>query len=174
MSKKNAKTGSKNQKAQKRTKQPAVVANPEATEPTAKPMAKATRPPHSLVPDSRVPPVGTLIQKLDRNGAVRCECSIDTEGIHYRGVLYRSLSAAAMAAAKDLGLANKTQNGFTFWGLSKPSRKSGDPLAGLNKAWERYRAHAEALTKAAERPEGLLPALDRHSKAMEALLGSVA
>ena len=58
--------------------------------------------------------------------------------------------------------------------LTKPSRKTGDPLGNLNRAWERYRAQAEGLTKAAEKPEGLIPALGQHSKAIESLLGSVA
>jgi hypothetical protein len=66
------------------------------------------------------------------------------------------------------------QNGFNFWAITKPTRKSGDPLGSLNRAWERYRAQAEGLTKSAEKPAGLLPALDQHSKAIEALLGSVA
>jgi hypothetical protein len=125
-------------------------------------------------PDARLPPPGTLLQKRDRHGAVRCECTVEEGGIRYGDQLYRSLSGAAMAAAKDLGLANKTQNGFAFWQITKPSRKSGDPLVTLNRAWERYLVHAQGLTKAAEKPEGLLPALDQHSKAMEALLGSVA
>jgi len=82
---------------------------PTAPEPLAAASAPAT-------PDARLPPPGTLLQKLDRHGAVRCECSVQEDGIHYAGQIYRSISAAAMAAAKDLGLANKTQNGFTFWG----------------------------------------------------------
>jgi hypothetical protein len=126
------------------------------------------------VPDARLPPPGTLLQKLDRRGAVRCECTIGEDGIHYAGQIYRSLSGAAMAAAKDLGLANKTQNGFAFWQITRPNRKSGDPLGSLNRAWERYLSQAQGLTKAAEKPEGLIPALDQHSKAMGALLGSVA
>ena len=142
-----------------------------AKEATAAPLAAASAP---AVPDARLPPPGTVLKKLDRHGAVRCECTIGEDGIHYAGQTYRSLSGAAMAAAKDLGLANKTQNGFTFWGITKPSRNNGDPLGSLNRAWERYRAQAEGLTKATEKPEGLLPALDQHSKAMEALLGSVA
>jgi hypothetical protein len=67
-------------------------------------------------PDPRMPPSGTVLQKLDRHGTVRCECTIEEGGFRYAGELYRSLSAAAMAAAKDLGLANKTQNGWSYWG----------------------------------------------------------
>jgi hypothetical protein len=128
----------------------------------------------SATPDPRLPPPGTILRKLDRHRSVRCECTIEEGGIRYAGTLCRSISAAAMAAAKDLGLSNKTQNGFTFWGITKPSRKPGDALGSLNRAWERYRSQAEGLTRAAEKPEGLLTAIDHHSKAMEALLGSVA
>ena len=147
---------------------------PAKAEAIAPEVAASAAPATPAAPDSRLPPPGTLLQKLDRHGAVRCECTVGEDGIHYAGQTYRSLSGAAMAAAKDLGLANKTQNGYAFWGITKPSRKSGDPLGNLNRAWERYRAQAEGLTKATEKPEGLIPALDQHSKAMEALLGSVA
>ncbi|MEO7729618.1 MAG: hypothetical protein ABIY55_01495, partial [Kofleriaceae bacterium] len=70
--------------------------------------------------EQRLPPPGTVIEKKDRYGNVRCKCTVEATGIRYNRQEYRSLSAAAMAAAKDLGLKNKTQNGFTFWGLSKP------------------------------------------------------
>jgi len=89
----------------------------------AAPAKEATTAPESVAaasapatPDARLPPPGTLLQKLDRHGAVRCECTIGEDGIQYAGQTYRSLSGAAMAAAKDLGLANKTQNGYAFWG----------------------------------------------------------
>lgn len=98
-------------------------------------------------PESRMPAPGTLIQKRDRHGTVRCECTVEEGGIRYGGNLYRSLSAAAMAAAKDLGLTNKTQNGFTFWGLSKPLSRSSDPLGALDRAWERYHNNLAAVVK---------------------------
>jgi hypothetical protein len=44
-------------------------------------------------------------------------------------------------------LTNKTQNGFVFWGLSKPPRKAGDPLVALERAWERYQGQVLALLK---------------------------
>gem|GEM_PF-2678366 len=59
-------------------------------------------------PDPRLPESGTVLQKRDRHGAVRCECTIEESGIRYAGKVYRSLSSAAMAAAKDLALNNKT------------------------------------------------------------------
>jgi len=162
MSKKSEKKAAKRSTARKSARIPTVSGEPEVA---------ASAP---VTPDARLPPPGTVLKKVDRHGAVRCECSIEEGGIRYAGTLYRSISAAAMAAAKDLGLANRTQNGFSFFGLTKPSRPPKDPLQALERVWERYQAQAEGLTKAAEKPEGLLPALDRHSKAMEALLGSVA
>ena len=89
-------------------------------------------------PDPRMPAVGTKIQKLDRRGDVRCECTVKKDGILYAGKTYKSLSAAAVAAAKVLKLGGKTQNGYTFWGLSKPPRNSADVLEALGRAWERY------------------------------------
>jgi Protein of unknown function (DUF2924) len=65
-------------------------------------------------PDARLPAPGTVLQKRDRHGAVRCECTVEEGGFRYAGEVYRSLSAAAMAAAKGLGLQNKTQNGWAF------------------------------------------------------------
>jgi len=54
-----------------------------------------------------------------------------------------------MATAKDLGLNNKTQNGFTFWGLNKPPHRPSDPLVALARAWKRYYGNVEALVKEA-------------------------
>ena len=50
------------------------------------------------------------------------------------------------AATKDLGLANKTQNGFTFWGITKPSRKTRDPLESLNRSVARALGHEHVST----------------------------
>lgn len=63
-------------------------------------------------PYPRLPAAGTVLQKRDGHGAVRCECTIEEGVIRYAGNVYRSLSAAAMAAAKDPGLNNKTQNSW--------------------------------------------------------------
>lgn len=145
------------------------VAAPANAEPTT-PTAPAT-------PDPRLPAVGTLLQKRDRHGAVRCECSIEEGGIRYAGKVYRSLSAAAMAAAKDLGLGNKTQNGFTFWGLSKPPRRPSDPLVALDHAWERYHGNVEALVNEGVTDENrakVLAAIRKHVDAIESLRQKVA
>jgi hypothetical protein len=58
---------------------------------------------------------------------------------------YSWLSGAAMAAAKDLGLKNQTQNGFIFWGQVKPPRPASDPVQALEREWERYRGRVEAI-----------------------------
>jgi hypothetical protein len=109
-------------------------------------VARPTKAP-SVAPDPRLPAVGTTIEKRDRHGDVRCKCTVEEGGIRYEGKVYASLSGAAMAAAKDLGLKNKTQNGYIFWGLSKPPRPASDPIQGLERAWERYRDRVEALVK---------------------------
>ena len=87
--------------------------------------------------DPRLPPPGTVMKKLDRAGAVRCECEVTDSGFIYKGTEFRSLSAAAMAAAKDLGVAG-AQNGFIFWSLAKPAPRVTDPIEALQAAWVRY------------------------------------
>jgi hypothetical protein len=125
---------------------------------------------------SRLPPVGTVIRKVDRHGAVRCQCTVVEDGIRYKGRVFRSLSGAAMAAAQDLGLENKTQNGFTFWGLTKPSRKLDDPEAALKKASDRYEKLAAAAIKAAtDRNRGQVRGvLEAHENVVQGLLGEAA
>lgn len=128
--------------------------------------------------DSRLPPVGTVLQKRDRHGAVRCECEVAAEGIRYQGELYRSLSAAAVAAARDLGLASKAINGVTWWGLSKPARPAADPLAALERAWSTYASRVESVLKGAkateEGREPVLSALQRHARVLKNLHDEVA
>ena len=115
---------------------------PEGTPPAAQPRER--------VRDPRLPPPGTVIEKRDRQGAVRCKCTVEEDGIRYEGTLYKSLSAAAMAAAKDLGIGGRSQNGYTFWGLSKPPRPAGNPLEALGRAWERYRKRATSAVASAK------------------------
>jgi hypothetical protein len=127
--------------------------------------------------DPRLPAPGTLLQKRDRHGAVRCECTVEEGGIRYAGKAYRSLSSAAMAAAKDLGLNNKTQNGFTFWGLSKPPRAPRDPLAALERAWERCHGNVTALVKEGvtdEKRAKVLTTIKKHVQTIESLREKVA
>jgi hypothetical protein len=147
-----------------------AAVHPIATAPEGVPQAPRER-------DPRLPPAGTVLQKRDRQGNVRCECSVEEGGIRYNGTIYRSLSAAAMAAAKDLGLTNRTANGFTFWGLSKPPRPPADALAALERAGERYRGSAEVLVKDGvtnENRSKVLAALTKHAEVIEALREKVA
>ena len=128
-------------------------------------------------PDPRLPPPGTVLQKKDRHGAVRCECTVEEGGIRYAGKVYRSLSSAAMAAAKDLGLTNKTQNGWIFWGLTKPPRRPSDPLVALDRAWERYHGNVEALVKEGVTDENrskVVAAIRKHAQVIESLREKVA
>jgi hypothetical protein len=112
------------------------------------------RPPRE--PDPRMPPVGTVIQKKDRTGNVRCECQVVEGGVLYNGTTYKSLSAAALASARDLGLATKTVDGWSWWGLkARPAHATKrNPVESLAKAFQKYRDRAEAIAKSAG-PEDL-------------------
>jgi hypothetical protein len=125
---------------------------------------------------SRIPSVGTVIVKRDRHGAARCQCTVVEGGIRYKGRVFRSLSGAAMAAATDIGLKNKTQNGFTFWGLSKPTRKLADPVAALNTYGKRFIGVASAVTLGAtdHNRAKIRAGLQGHKEQLENLLAQVA
>ncbi len=128
-------------------------------------------------PDPRMPAVGTVIQKRDRHGAVRCECTVEADGIRYKRELYKSLSAAAIAAAKDLGLGDGALNGWTFWGITKPARRESDPLLALDRAWERYRGNVETLVKTGITDDNrtkVAAAIKKHASTIEALREKVA
>jgi hypothetical protein len=113
-----------------------------------------------------------VIEKRDRHGALRCKCTVEEGGTRYARNTYRSLSAAAKAAAKDLGLKNKTQNGFTFWGLSKPPRPPSDPPEALDRAWQRYHGNVSAVVKAGVTDENrtqVAAVIRKHAQAIEGL-----
>jgi hypothetical protein len=170
-----ARVEAKKPAAAKKTAAPESRTPEVETAPAANGTPAAPRAPRT--PDPRLPAPGTVLQKLDRHGIVRCECTIEEGGVRYAGKVYRSLSSAAMAAAKDLGLTNKTQNGFVFWGLSKPPRPARDPLAALERAWERYRGSVEAVVKdgASDETRGqVLAAITKHAESIEALREKVA
>lgn len=167
---------------QKKTKAPGMKASapsskkapvPTKAIPTAISAASAAAP----VPDQRLPAPGTIIQKKDRHGRVRCECTVEKDGIRFKGKTYSSLSAAAVAAAKDLGLAGKAMNGFVFWGLTKPPRPGADPVAALERAWERYRGVAESVAGdgVSDEKRGKVKALiAKHAQALTGLREKVA
>ncbi len=122
--------------------------------------------------DPRLPPVGTTIVKRDRHGVARCECVVDPAGIRYRGVLYRSLSAAASAAAADLAL-KPIQNGFAFWAISKPRSVSRNPLEYARVLAERYRTRLQRLfeqVRSDDERARLRHEVEAHSHALTASL----
>jgi hypothetical protein len=153
-------------------KQAAAPAPAAGAEPKA---AKATKAPRAR--DPRLPAPGTVLQKKDRQGTVRCECTVEAEGIRYQGTLYRSLSAAAMAASKDMGLGGRAQNGFLFWGIIRQPARDKDPVAALERAWERYEARAKAILAAGLSDESkakVLSTVRKHAAALEGLQRQVA
>jgi hypothetical protein len=132
----------------------------EATGTRSAELAAAAR----AVRDPRLPAAGTVLRKVDRHGNVRCECRVDEIGVQYKGTRYRSLSAAAVAAAKDLDIKG-AQNGYIFWGLIRPARSGGqDPLLRLQRSWERYAICARMVlaAAAADQKPGLIAAIERH------------
>jgi hypothetical protein len=103
-----------------------TVAAPKAKAPKAKAKksnarkpAKPARKTPRAVKGKRLPPVGTAIKKLDRDGKVRARCTVVKDGIKYAGKTYNSISSAAMAAMKALGLKSTAVNGYVWWGVGK-------------------------------------------------------
>jgi len=100
--------------------------------------------------DARLPEVGTVIQKRDRKGELRCECKVIEGGIEYKGTTYKSLSAAALAASKDLGLGASTLDGWAWWGLkTRPAVPATKIDLGerLERAFAKYRERLAAVIK---------------------------
>lgn len=124
--------------------------------------------------DPRLPPVGTVIIKRDRQGNERARCTIVDDGVEYGGTSYRSISAAAMAAARDLGLASKTQDGYAFFGLKKgaPRAAKKDAVGSLEKAWERYRDRVAVAAQIADDTERarVREAIHQHATTLLALV----
>ncbi len=139
---------------------------------------KAAKPSAPRAIDPRLPPVGTVLKKVDRHGAPRCEAIVEDGGrIRYNGTVYSSLSAAAMAAAKDLGGGGGSVNGWAFWGIVKVARPQRDPLLALDRAWERYRGNVESLVKTGitdDNRSKVASAIKKHATAIEALRDKVA
>jgi hypothetical protein len=153
--------------AKKPTRSKETATAPDAAAETAK----------ALALDPRLPAVGSTIEKRDRHGAVRCKCTVEEGGIRYAGKAYTSLSGAAMAAAKDLGLKYRAANGYIFWGLIKAPRPASDPTEALERAWERYRERAEALVKngvTEENRSRVAASIGKHAQLIEKLGGSQA
>jgi hypothetical protein len=149
--------------------QPNADDQPNREEPStmAEPAAPAPAEQPTLTSDARMPPVGTVIQKRDRAGAIRCECTIVDGGVEYKDRRYTSLSSAAVAASKDLGLTAKTLDGWAWWGLkvrTAPVNRSG--VAALTRTFEKYRERVSAILQGA--------AADNRAKLEEVLRAQVA
>jgi len=166
----NGKPAPKKAQPKKQTAEPEAASRPEP-----KATTKATKAPRAR--DPRLPEPGTVLQKKDRQGTVRCECTVEADGIRYHGTLYRSLSAAAMAASKDMGLGGRAQNGYLFWGIIKQPARESDPVAALDRAWERYEARAKGILESSladETKATVLSTVRKHAAALEGLQGRVA
>jgi hypothetical protein len=87
-------------------RKPEKAGTTQATPPATSGAPAATKERSAAAPirDARLPAVGTTLVKRDRAGCARCECMIEEGGIRYKGMLHRSLSAAASAAAADIGV----------------------------------------------------------------------
>lgn len=79
---------------------------------------RATRAGGAAVRDPRIPPPGTVIKKVDRHGKVLAEAAVREDGIEYAGVVYKSPSAAGLAASIAIGGTKTAVDGYTFWGLN--------------------------------------------------------
>ena len=136
---------------------------------TKKPRKAAPPAPTPAAPNAALTP-GAVLRKTDRAGKVRCECTVDAAGYRYQGTVHSSLSSAAAAAAKDLGLSGSSFNGYVFWGLSKPSGR--DPLHRVEHLWQRYSNGAAELLKGdgAVKVAGL-ERLKQHAAQIKALVG---
>ena len=169
----NGKSAPKKAPPKKQAAEPQPAASP-ASKPPAKATkaSKPTKPPRPR--DPRLPEPGTILQKRDRQGAVRCECTVEQDGIRYQGTLYRSLSAAAMAASKDMGLSGRAHNGYLFWGLIKQRSREKDPIAALDRAWARYEARAKGILESSladETKAKVLSTVRKHAGTLEGLQG---
>lgn len=123
---------------------------------------------------TRLPTAGTVLKKVDRDGKIRCECTVTKDGVTYKGKHFTSLSGAAVAAAEDLGLSSRSHNGFIFWGLSKPPRAQKDPVERLQTIFERYAQTAKEALAAGKgdehRSKKTRAAVERHAEGLRKLV----
>ena len=156
--------------AKAKAKKPAKAAKPtKAAKPAKAPRAS---PPVDGGTSGRVlPKIGTVIEKRDRSGAVRCKCEVIDGGIRYKGKTYGSLSAAAMAAAGDLGLKAEALNGWVWWGL-QAAQSAKDPVEAVQSVSARFIERAKALLTSANDDDraALVKEVERHAAAVEKLL----
>ncbi|TMA84747.1 MAG: DUF2924 domain-containing protein [Deltaproteobacteria bacterium] len=129
---------------------------------------KATKPQSTPKTGPATLVAGTVLRKLDRKGKTRCECTVEAEGYRYKGTVHGSLSGAAAAAAKDLGLSGTSFNGYVFWGLTKPGRATA--LDRLEHLWNRYSSVALGMLNGVEKATAL-ERVKQHQAQMKAVAG---
>lgn len=128
----------------------------------------------ALRADKRLPAAGTVLRKVARNGR-SAECTIEAAGVRYNGRIYRSLSGAAVAAAKKLRLTSTNLNGFAFWGLGRAKKTEAQLLAELNRSFGRYCTKARGLLELYGHREQSTTAVEQHAVQLGlALLGKAA
>ena len=115
--------------------------------------ARARRKAAHGAPRARPAPAGGRHDDPE-NGSPRrrpLRCAIVEGGVNYNGTTYTSLSGAALAASRDLGLQTKTVDGWSWWGLkdraASPSKKN--VIESLERAFDKYRERADAAVKTA-------------------------
>ncbi len=151
-----------------------------APAPTEPPAVEAQQDASTAAPEDgerRLPPVGTVIEKRDRKGQLRASCKVvEGERVEYAGKV-TSISGAAVAAARDLGLQTKTLNGWTWWdGLDarapRPRKEKApkDHTEGLGKAWGRYAALVRAAI--ADDPKAVASLIGGHCNAHNELVAA--
>jgi hypothetical protein len=70
---------------------------------------------------------------------------VTATGSKHKAAEFRTLSAAAMAAAKDLGVRG-AQNGWLWWGITKQLPRFSNMVEALEAAWKRYHERVKAIT----------------------------
>jgi len=127
--------------------------------------------------DPRLPTVGTVLIKRDRQGNERARCTIVDGGVEYNGTVYKSLSGAGLQASKDLGNKMTTCDGLAFWGLKKVARATTkNAVEALEQTWAPYRDRASAGSKLedAEERAKVQAAIHEHVTALLAFAGDAA
>lgn len=144
---------------------------PSAAPSATRPATKASAPRGT----QRLPPVGTVIVKKDRHGTERARCTVVDGGVEFDGTVYKSISAAAMAAAKALGLNSKSLDGYAWFGLKSAPRAASkrDATIALLRAFERYHERVATAAKVddAEQRIKVQEAIRQHIAALQALVG---
>lgn len=126
-----------------------MVAEPEKPVEPPKPPKESRRP---VLADPRMPPVGTILTKHTRSGQVAL-AGVGVNGIYYGEEKFNSISSAARAVAKSLGLYSEAIDGYIFFGLTKRPAKEANPQAKLNKAFAKLEVAVAATVASGDKPK---------------------